>query len=466
MIEEVWYTRFDILERRIIRLKDAIEAEMNFSRAQTLSTFVTRLREFADFHFKFFFNGFNNGSLEKSDQYPPHHVIYVILEQISFDLEALSWAIDQRRAKAARDEQRMSEALEIADKLSLQALQPAIERFNLDNLNVITYFQKFPEIRMIPYANIALIGIPYTCVALPFSGAQLVYEDYLAIPHEVAHYVYWHGAIEGKPLRQYLTEKLAGLLDWGEEWFEEVFADVYGCLIAGPVIAKIFQDLQLRFNREQFVYDDSEHPVPILRPHIYTKVLRKRFAMKWAQKLNQRWLDERSTIANNYSFKHKKSGESKSIADALSMVDSCDDEMIHPDSDKPLDIMINTILQVIGQVDSLKWWHGYLSGSSPNFYKRFGNHFKKHQEDNFKELDIPTEYVKFCEPQELHSSWLNTGWDELRETLIMEQDSSEKADEEINKYKIQNKIPEKVWLKVFQAGGWATKGPDDNPTSG
>lgn len=476
MIDEIWYQRFDILDRRMVELIKAVRTEDDFPRKVSLLTFLDRLRIFAEMHFKFFFYGFIRGSLQISERYPPDHVLAVVLEQISFDLEAITWAIDQRIEKFKVDrrdaneveaaQERMSEVLEIADKLCLAALQPAINRFDLKDLNVITYFQKFPEIRMIPYVNMALIGIPFTCVSLPFSDAQPIFQDYLAIPHEVAHYVFWHGTISGKPMRQHLLNKLAGLVDWGEEWLEEVFADVYGCLIAGPVIANMFQDLQLRNSQKQFVRDDGEHPVPILRPDIYTKVLHKCFPESFARIVNERWITKRSTLTESVKFMHRESGQEKLLSDAISMLDSRDHPLIHPDLDKPLDVMINLILQEFGEVDSIAWWREYYSVRSRNFFKGFGEHFKKQRAENFKNLASPTDYITYKEPDHLQNVWLDEGWAKLKEDLVEQSQSSEKAAEQVNEYLEKEYIPTQVWLKVFQAGGWATKGPDCDGSGG
>ncbi|NJN55367.1 MAG: hypothetical protein HC804_11780 [Anaerolineae bacterium] len=55
-------------------------------------------------------------------------------------------------------------------------------------------------------------------------------------------------------------------------WLEEIFADVYGCLVAGPVMAYDFQELSL--DNKDFNEDDGEHPLAAIRPFIYTQVLR------------------------------------------------------------------------------------------------------------------------------------------------------------------------------------------------
>ena len=55
------------------------------------------------------------------------------------------------------------------------------------------------------------------------------------------------------------------------QWQEEIFADIYGCLVAGPAIAKSFQDLL--FDNYTLTESDGVHPIPLIRPYIYAKVL-------------------------------------------------------------------------------------------------------------------------------------------------------------------------------------------------
>jgi hypothetical protein len=59
-------------------------------------------------------------------------------------------------------------------------------------------------------------------------------------------------------------------------WLEEIFADIYGTLIAGPAFALSIQKMLLeKVNRDNLLKDDGEHPIPYLRPFIRTQVLRE-----------------------------------------------------------------------------------------------------------------------------------------------------------------------------------------------
>ncbi len=468
MLENVWVERFDILERRIIALRDSSKNAASFSRQDILSNVVDCFRNFAAGQFKFFSEGFANGRLEPSDQYPPEYALTVTLEQIGFDLEALEWAINQRQSGS--DE--MLWALDVADKLASEALKPAVSGFGLGGVSVVTYFQKFAEIRMIPYASVALIGIPFTCVPLAYSGGTPVIRDYLAIPHEVAHFIYWRGRVGESSLPQYLDKQVNGKLEWGKNWLEEIFADVYGCLVAGPVLAKIFQDLQLSYSQDRFIKDDNEHPSPIIRPDIYTKVLHKKFGSDWAESLNSLWVSRR----DNRDEKDKTSGKQKRqfllagekdprpIAEAVSLIDSKDNSLIDARLDKPLDDMVNAVLKVLDRIEPVSdknWWRSYFGSEVYDPYELFETHFGK----GFDALKDPNGVVDCPSVNTLHDTWLAQG----REAFLAYASNKrgmtlEQAQQTLTGYEDADQLPALVWMPVLIAGGWATKGPKGNPT--
>ena len=177
-------------------------------------------------------------------------------------------AAHYRLTTALRDAR---ETLDKADILAYTALKPAIKANLLPDMTVVTYFQKSVSVHIMPYAPVALIGIPFSAIDNPC--------DLLAIPHEVGHYVYRHGifqdqAHKGSRFEAVLRNQLAGRPQWLLNWVEEIFADVYGCLVAGPVIALSFQDLQAEYALPDFISEDGEHPTPALRPNVYHHALK------------------------------------------------------------------------------------------------------------------------------------------------------------------------------------------------
>ena len=334
-----------------------------------LETLAQCLSIFAEKQFEFFWDGFGNHEkyrLNLSREFPPNYVFRVTLEQVGEDLEVIRRAADQRRSKKIAEKLEEADKLvwsalkpvvgpgklvEDESPSEASASPASYEKKLLPATNVISYFQKSASIRVIPYAPVALIGAPFTAMSLP--------RDYLAIPHEAGHYVYRHGKVrvdehgnvvdrvdkgELKPIPQVLGRKLLeqaerdramemkalgpnlwnqAYPEWDEEnpelepfgpspryvrrWKEEIFADVYGCLVGGPVTALSFRDLMLQYSRSsviqapgeylygQFTEDDGVHPVPVLRPYVYTITLRaiESFSngklAQWANKLDEAW---------------------------------------------------------------------------------------------------------------------------------------------------------------------------------
>lgn len=267
-----------------------------FPRTFTAKCLIRRLHQFGTNHFNFFRDYYVPASVNLED-YPREYAFALILDQISCDLEAVERAMNQRilgctvttaGAQAPRFSVDSCVAqLALADVLAWRALRPARDAGFFDSQagqcegsltrlsTALTYFQKSLNIRMIPYAPVALIGVPYNCLS--------VARDFLAIPHEIGHYVYRHGQVakhvgqdRSWVLREFFWKELDRRLPADQDkrhWAEEIFADVYGCLCAGPVLALDFQDLQLEESKEGFIRDDGAHPVPAVRPWVYQYVL-------------------------------------------------------------------------------------------------------------------------------------------------------------------------------------------------
>jgi len=274
---------------------------VSVARSATIKTLIDSLNEFAQKQLCYFHTLFTRDPAARNTDFPPDYVYSVTLEQIQHDIDMLQRVIDQRGwgDGATRDT-----LLGNADRLASLALSHAVKANLIEpSTAALTYFHKIPSIRVIPYAQVALIAVPY--IALTSR------RDYLAIPHETGHYVFWHGKKAGVPIYRAAFEKLRDLLrrkikpnsaeftTW-YNWLTEVFADVYGCLIAGPVMAEDFQDLQKHTSREEFGRSDGYHPTPAIRPFIYHQVLNQAAGAgsNWPQQAKvmwQNWLDFLST---------------------------------------------------------------------------------------------------------------------------------------------------------------------------
>lgn len=299
-----------------------------FPRRDTVVALLLRLQEFGAKHFDFFYNGFTDRSrptLLESSVYPPPAVLATILFQISEDLTIIQRAADQRRVPElylAQKQQLTSQfgpikydlraALARADQLAMEALSRAgnVITTSLDGkerwdpqTTTLTYFEKSHASRVIPYAPVALIGIPLSCLRSD--------EDFLAVPHEIGHFVYHLRTID--PTVDASDHSFVGEDVEYDIWQQEIFADVFGARVAGRVMAYDFQELSNEFGRESFIDRDEKHPAPYLRPLVYTYALNDKplpaadwyksleiLDLRWTRMIHQRWadvFDRRSQIA-------------------------------------------------------------------------------------------------------------------------------------------------------------------------
>ncbi|GJM40732.1 MAG: hypothetical protein DHS20C20_10140 [Ardenticatenaceae bacterium] len=259
----------------------ALEAQLNATANELSSTtnpinhcllaLTKSLQVFGKDQFTFFEDGFSRGQLLPAMMLPPEHILRVTLDQISFDLTLIRQIYDQRQQKELQG------SLAKADNLAQAALNLSIKADLLPQTAVLTYLNKSPNIRILPYAPIALIGLPYT--------ATEVNLDYLAIPHEVGHFVYHHAP----GLAAQLHKLIPLYPDWINHWLEEIFADVYAAIVAGPIAGYTLQAMLQDNAQEKFVANDGEHPPDAIRPFGYTKVLHALNFPKAAVALNNAW---------------------------------------------------------------------------------------------------------------------------------------------------------------------------------
>ena len=272
----------------------------------TLACLIQALDAFAKGQFNFFQNKLKSGGDRDGapSGYTHQYALSLTLGQISRDLEVIERAVNQRLNIAANVDTRRK--LLVADQLAYAALKPAIRAGILTgDLTVMTYLQKSAAIRVMPYAKIAMIGVPYTSLTNQ--------QDLLAIPHEVGHYVYWHGNAFPDPttgLALKIHEALADVRlaagggsvpGYIKAWTEETFADYYGCCVAGPVMALDFQDMEVHNASDaQLLHDDGEHPLPALRAYIYLHGLKLMEELEWSEELKDEW--EQKRLGNKVSF--------------------------------------------------------------------------------------------------------------------------------------------------------------------
>ena len=218
---------------------------------------------------------------------PPLHLIRETFRRVAADHEIIQQAAIQRRWNKHLDGRfYMSEqAIEllVMDKLAWKAIAPFQHLLAGDGeqMAVITYLSERTHIRHAPYApNFVLVGLSYDRVppasslfgdtdaaSYAFPSAEL-----MAIPHEIGHHIYQHGRLpNGKTFAQ-ISDQFRDNPYYA--WCEEIFADLYGCTVAGPLSALGMQALLVSLDRRRFWKDDEEHPTPLLRVFLMAEMLR------------------------------------------------------------------------------------------------------------------------------------------------------------------------------------------------
>jgi hypothetical protein len=379
------------------------------------------LQSFARDQFYFFYNGLDGRhTLLPSSEFPIEYALQAVLAQVAYDLEVILRAADQRISGSPQ----VKQTLDTADKLAWTALQPAKDILVDEGTTVLTYFQKSAAIRLVPYARVALVGIPFTAVSIE--------RDYLAIAHEVGHYVYRHGRLiddRVKPQKRKLVHRrldsdLLESPEWIKKWQEEIFADVYGCLIGGPVMALSAQDLAFQASAKEFVLDDKVHPKPIVRPDIYSKILSAS-----VKELDNRWKKKRA-----------KRGDPESPS-------------VLEDTREPMYEVISKIEALLPDAPSERWTKDELiKGDIEVLYGQF-----KDFVSNLKRNGVQLEELKSGPTSNLWEKWIEEkGF--FGGSLPPIGDIQPGTEEDLKQE------PDGTWIHVLLAGGWSTKiGNHANP---
>lgn len=425
-----WEKRWDALADRIESLK--AKTNKNVNRNVAISRVLEQLKAFAQDQFKYFYCGFLPGkpptsridspvwnyfSSRKNLVFPPQYALNAVLNRISMDIQVLERIIIQRQQNGLAKELTI---LQKGDQLAYQALQPAKECGLVEeHTTALVYFEKMPSIRVLPYSHIALIGIPYSCTALT--------EDFLAIPHEVGHYVYWHGKDANQ---QYSRKRIKDAFDherqWLQNWLEEIFADVYGAVVSGVIGANGLQLVENVTSKYQFVGDDADHPSPIVRPHIYTKVVAARNPDKeLLARLDKSW----ETVLTNRGF-------SLSLSLTLPLETGKVETVTVKSVYEQIDDAVDNLLDIFNL-------GGYLTKLN-------------------KSVQWPVTLDDTADLQEYKNAVDSLSTD-LPTDDMLEGISWEKWSNDNNFVTPRTQVDELIraedWLKVLQAEGWTTQGP-------
>jgi hypothetical protein len=437
------------METRYSALPNATEPQL-----PTLHAMTTRLKKFAEDILTFFNNGFTSGKLE-SKAFPPNNVYSVLLDQIGFDMEVIQRAADQRITSGFPV---MKLRLKEADNLAWQALQKAVgpDKPLEPGTTVVTYFQKSPVARVIPYANVALIGIPYTCVDEP--------RDLLATPHEVGHYVFWHARDTIPPkdgegyylyrslikeavdeLKSLITFSHPELATWCYVWLEELSADVYGSWVSGPVFALTMQDMLANRAVGEFRKSDGDHPVPVLRPFISMKALDAQVVGSGVLDLLQSYWKSKQVLYQNPPDFTIPNGADVTVQAAIK-ADSTVDQS------KPVDCLVQLVLNRLQGSGVSRGDLRSNTSSTPATVDDLYAQFEAFRQGNLSELQIISQPEEALSGPASFEEWATQRFDlsqDLRNLIV---DPN---------YRLAQPISETEWLPIMRARGWTTEGPHD-----
>jgi hypothetical protein len=455
----IWNGRWHALEQNMTDVLTPLnDKEEKAGWEITLASTLACLQAFGKKQFCFFQNGFQNGRLVDSPRLKAEYAIRQTLDQISFDLAALRKVQSQRHPDLSTPRERQT--LQLADQLAYRALQPAIDAGLVYITTALTYFQKATHVRVIPYAPVALIGIPYTCTGIYDAGAELVpnspdsthtARDFLAIAHEIGHHLFWHGKQENIPLRSLLRSRLSSRPTWRMAWLEEVFADIYGAMIAGPVLALDFQELI--YDNPDLEEDDGEHPVGASRPFVYIDALKrikdKDGKLKYAHSpsaLEEKWKASREKRDKMDSFRPKKGDTSAAV--------SLDEARLD------LHEVIEAILELLQPMEAARQdetWSADSADPDINLYQTFRDEVltqpngtpptfqSKPPGSGLEEVTLVDDNIIAWEEGKPLVKWFSFFAEASEHSLTL--------------------LPE-TWNNLLVGGGWAAGGPEGDPNPG
>jgi hypothetical protein len=440
---KIWERRWEAVTLTMDQMLATMWKQPAKDRQKTLENVLTALQAFGEQQINFFLDGFGRKGkvfLEPSVLYPPEYVLSATLNQIMHDLNVIGRAWEQRREGFAAE--LMQDTLTRADQLANQALTPAIKHGLLDPAIVVTYFQKDTNVRIIPYAPVSFVGLPLTCQTAP--------RDLLATPHEVGHYVYRYGRFDsgryaGCRLNAALPQRYSGQADWRAAWMEEIFADVYGGLVGGPVMALGFEDLLRAAPREHFIHDDGEHPVAALRLGIYQTVFE---AMAIDANVQNALAEKKEQLWEEFG---KPTSFISASGDVIDLYQA-EEEMAG--------IVKSLLTHELATFRPAPLWAGNVTGADlpTALYQEFERAFAAPVSSAPQLADLQQPEAGLLDLQAPQDEWNGKRnkrkvgaaepWIDLIKSAVDGQPIT---------------LPPSVWMALFDGSGWATEGPNVNP---
>lgn len=455
MTSDIWKDRAKAVDDIITHLEKYCQKiaqdqgiQNDNARIGTIWALLQLLRSFGYRQFEFFYNEFQKeprrlqytDTLESDSGFEHYRAPYdiddlilaSIVTRVSTDVAMLRAAIDHRVTSQLFSGENSFDRLQIADWLALAALKRrSISDPLSDKGTVLTYYRNAVSVRIIPYAPVPLIGVPVTILQTN--------QDYLAIPHEVAHHFYWHGwEGDGPSLASDLRANLQinpQFLSKIDSWLEEIFADVVGCMIGGTAIARSFHEIMRQAIGNEFISGDGKHPSPWLRPYIYTEIL-KEMAIP-SESLEQAWDSLVKARCPQGIADTKLLDAVKSVAKQIYEI--ADKAGVQPwkptaESDEEFE-------------------HLFFDGSVEDLQ----NHFPPGPPVDLEPIKAELLSISAIgtSPNPAINTWF-TVWQELIEKKLPN----------INWQPDADSIPAKSWLALFEFGGWSTEGPGPGQVGG
>lgn len=212
---------------------------------------------------------------------PPVHRIRNCFRQFTIDFEIIQSAIQQRRwAKAAIGStagNTLAGSLVITDKLAAMSLAP-FQHLLSETAQIIpiTYFSKTIHVRQLPYTDqFVFVGLTYDLTSSINNQDDTPAFELMAIPHELGHFMYHHARlVKHKTVTRFADMSQQFAANPYHRWCEEIFADLYGCVVAGPFTVLGLQALLATGDKNRVLLDDEDHPTPLLRPFFLSEMLR------------------------------------------------------------------------------------------------------------------------------------------------------------------------------------------------
>ncbi len=400
-----------------------------------------------------------------SPDLPKTYARRTLIDRAAEDTEVILRALTQR-IPPLKDT--LEPRLRLADRLAFAALTPVMseevggrlpdEAAMLRPTTAVTYFQKATSVRVIPYAPVALIGVPFSSVTC--------YQDLLAIPHEIGHYVYWHEPLARGSLNGSLARHFWDQPAWVSAWQEEIFADVYGMLVAGPYMAINFQEILADTKREQFITDDGEHPVSLARAYVFTAVLRAVSYDAVADEIDTMW---QNLVKKTYGSTYKAFVGDQQLP--LKTIVGHIDTVVRR--------IVNFDLPHVKQRAAGTWsWDKDTTGSGVVDLARYKANFEDYVRANFEDDVAPvlsqtdtggTQAAAPPEPPILKVEGKTVslvGQEQGSRKLHSLGKTGSKLDEFLDSAITEKRqIGPAIWYQLLSSGGWTT-GPGDVITSG